>query len=122
METIVEKYYNLNLKIFQANSTIQDIDSTFELFTSDFTYVHPKYGGIYTRENLYNGYVRNQKAGGYDGKVIDIRILNKIVGLNAVVVQKSFVQKKDGKIKDGEPQMTLFEFKNGKISRIFEYW
>lgn len=122
LETIVEKYYNLNLKIFQANSTIQDIDSTFELFTSDFTYVHPKYGGIYTRENLYNGYVRNQKAGGYDGKVIDIRILNKIVGLNAVVVQKSFVQKKDGKIKDGEPQMTLFEFKNGKISRIFEYW
>jgi len=122
LETIVEKYYNLNLKIFQANSTIQDIDSTFELFTNDFTYVHPKYGGIYTRENLYNGYVRNQKAGGYDGKVIDIRILNKIVGLNAVVVQKSFVQKKDGKIKDGEPQMTLFEFKNGKISRIFEYW
>lgn len=122
LETIVEKYYNLNLKIFQANSTIQDIDSTFELFTNDFTYVHPKYGGIYTRENLYNGYVRNQKAGGYDGKVIDIRILNKIVGLNAVVVQKSFVQKKDGKIKDGEPQMTLFEFKKGKISRIFEYW
>ena len=71
---------------------------------------------------MYNGYVRNQKAGGYDGKVVDIRILNKIVGLNAVVVQKSFVQKKDGKIKDGEPQMTLFEFKNGKISRIFEYW
>jgi ketosteroid isomerase-like protein len=122
LETIVEKYYNLNLKIFQANSTIEDIDSTFELFTNDFTYVHPKYGGIYTRENLYNGYVRNQKTGGYDGKVTDIRILNKIVGLNAVVVQKSFMKKKDGKIKEGEPQMTLFEFKNGKISRIFEYW
>jgi ketosteroid isomerase-like protein len=122
LETIVEKYYNLNLKIFQANSTIKDIDSAFELFTNDFTYVHPKYGGIYTRENLYNGYVRNQKTGGYDGKVTDIRILNKIVGLNAVVVQKSFMKKKDGKIKEGEPQMTLFEFKNGKISRIFEYW
>jgi ketosteroid isomerase-like protein len=122
LEIIVKKYYSLNLKIFQANSTIQDIDRTFELFTNDFTYVHPKYGGIYTRENLYNGYVRNQKAGGYDGKVIDIRILNKIVGLNAVVVQKNLVQKKDGIIKDGEPQMTLFEFKNGKISRIFEYW
>jgi ketosteroid isomerase-like protein len=122
LETIIEKYYNLNLKIFQANSTIEDIDSTFELFTNDFTYVHPKYGGIYTRENLYNGYVRNQKTGGYDGKVTDIRILNKIVGLNAVVVQKSFMKKKDGKIKEGEPQMTLFEFKNGKISRIFEYW
>jgi hypothetical protein len=39
-----------------------------------------------------------------------------------VVVQKKFVKKKDGEIKDGESEMTLFEFKNGKISRIFEYW
>jgi hypothetical protein len=122
VETIVKKYYDLNLKIFQANSTVKDIDNTFELFTEDFTYVHPKYGGIYTREDLYNGYVRNQKNGGYDGKVTEIKILNKIVGLNAAVVQKCFVKKKDNKIKDGEPEMTLFEFRDGKISRIFEYW
>ncbi|SFZ92418.1 hypothetical protein SAMN05428642_102712 [Flaviramulus basaltis] len=122
LETIVYKYYDLNLKIFQENSTVNDIDNAFELFTDDFTYVHPKYGGIYTREDLYNGYVRNQKNGGYDGKITDIKILNKIVGLNAVVVQKSFVEKKDSKIKDGEPEMTLFEFRGGKISRIFEYW
>ncbi|MEA1786000.1 nuclear transport factor 2 family protein [Arenibacter sp. GZD96] len=122
LETIVKKYYDLNLKIFQANSIVEDIDNIFELFTDDFTYVHPKYGGIYTREDLYSGYVRNQKNGGYDGKVTDIKIHNKIVGLNAVVVQKSFVEKKDGKIKDGKPEMTLFEFRHGKISRIFEYW
>ncbi|ULC59086.1 nuclear transport factor 2 family protein [Flaviramulus sp. BrNp1-15] len=122
LETIIKKYYDLNLKIFQANSTIEDIDKAFELFTKDFTYIHPKYGGIYTREDLYNGYVRNQKNGGYDGKVMDIKILNKIIGLNAVVVQKSFVEKKDGKIKNEEPEMTLFEFRDGKISRIFEYW
>lgn len=122
LETIVKKYYDLNLKIFQANSKVEDIDNIFELFSDDFTYVHPKYGGTYTREDLYNGYVRNQKNGGYDGKVTDIKILNKIVGLNAVVTQKCFVERKDGKIKDGEPQMTLFEFRKGKISRIFEYW
>lgn len=122
LDTIVKKYYDLNLKIFQANSTIKDIDNAFELFTDDFEYVHPKYGGTYTREDLYNGYVRNQKNGGYDGKVTDIKIINKIIGLNAMVVQKSFVEKKDGGIKVGDPEMTLFEFKNGKISRIFEYW
>ncbi|WP_047544821.1 nuclear transport factor 2 family protein [Psychroserpens sp. Hel_I_66] len=122
LEIIVKKYYELNLKIFQADSNVEDIDKTFELFTDDFTYVHPKYGGTYTREDLYNGYVRNQKNGGYDGKVTDIKVLNKIVGLNAVVTQKCFVEKKDGKIKDGEPEMTLFEFRNGKILRIFEYW
>nr|WP_321237487.1 nuclear transport factor 2 family protein [uncultured Psychroserpens sp.] len=122
LDTAVTKYYDLNFKIFQANSTVDDIKKAFELFTDDFTYVHPKYGGTYTREDLYNGYVRNQKNGGYDGSVTDIKILNKIIGLNSVVVEKSFVKKKDGIIKDGKPQMTLFEFKDGKISRIFEYW
>lgn len=122
LNNIVKAYYNINLKIFQTNSTIEDIDRTFNLFTDDFTYVHPKYGGVYTREDLYNGYVRNQKNGGYDGSVADIRIINKIIGLNAVVVQKIFVKKKEGDTKDGEAQMTLFEFKDGKISRIFEYW
>ncbi|MEB2778191.1 nuclear transport factor 2 family protein [Algoriphagus sp. D3-2-R+10] len=122
LETVVKEYYDLNLKIFQANSTIKDIDSTFELFTDDFTYVHPKYGGTYTKEDLYNGYVRNQKNGGYDGKVADIKIENKIIGLNAVVVEKRFVKKEDSGMKDGKLEMTLFEFRDGKISRIFEYW
>ena len=122
LAAMVTKYYDLNLKIFQANSTVQDIDKAFELFTDDFTYVHPKYGGTYTREDLYNGYVRNQKNGGYDGTVTDFKIENKIIGLNAVVVEKKFVEKKDGKIMDVAPEMTLFEFRDGKISRIFEYW
>lgn len=118
LDTVVKKYYDLNLIIFQENSTVKDIDRVFELFTDDFEYVHPKYGGIYTREDLYNGYVRNQKNGGYDGNVTDIKIINKIIGLNAVVVQKRFIKKKE----DGKPEMTFFEFKDGKISRIFEYW
>lgn len=122
LNSIVTKYYDLNLRIFQANSSIEDIDTVFELFTDDFTYVHPKYGGTYTREDLYNGYVRNQKNGGYNGTVTDIKIINKIIGLNAVVVQKRFVKKKDNGINDEEPEMTLFEFKDGKIARIFEYW
>lgn len=122
LEIIVKKSYDVHLKLFQANSTVEHIDNTFELFTEDFTYVHPKYGEVYTREDLHNGYVRNQKNGGYDEKVTDIKILNEIIGLNAVVIQKSFVEKKEGKIKDGEPKMTLFEFRDGKISRIFEYW
>ena len=71
---------------------------------------------------MYNGYVRNQKNGGYNGTVTDIKIINKIIGLNAVVVQKRFVKKKDNGINDEEPEMTLFEFKDGKIARIFEYW
>lgn len=120
---LVEDYYSQNVKIFQANSTVSDIDQVFSLFTSDFTYVHPKYGGVYSRETLYNGYIRNQKNGGYDGSVVDIKVVNMIIGLNAVTVEKKFINKNDdGSISDGEAQMTLFEFENGKILKIFEYW
>lgn len=122
LNAIVKKYYDLNLKIFQANSTIDDINKAFELFTDDFEYVHPKYGGTYTRDDLYNGYVRNQQNGAYNGTIKDIEIINKIIGLNAMAVQKRFIERKDGGTKAGEPEMTLFEFKNGKISRIYEYW
>ncbi|MFD2561405.1 nuclear transport factor 2 family protein [Aquimarina rubra] len=122
LETIVSNYYSLNLKVFQANSKVVDIDNIFQLFTEDFIYVHPKYGGTYTREKLYNGYVRNQKNGGYNGSIIDIKIINKIIGLNGMVVEKRFVEKKDGVVQEGNSEMTLFEFKNGKISKIFEYW
>jgi ketosteroid isomerase-like protein len=119
---VIEQYYDLNLKIFQVNSTVADIDSAFELFTDDFTYVHPRYGGTYTRKELYDGYLQNQQNGNYDGNVRDIAILNRIVGLNAVAVQKRFVEKKDGENSQKDPEMTLFEFRNGKIYRITEYW
>jgi ketosteroid isomerase-like protein len=119
---VLNQYYKLNLKVFQQNSTLKDIDNIFNLFTDDFTYVHPKYGGVYTRDDLYNGYKRNQENGGYDGSVIDIKIENVIYGLNALTVSKRFITKEDGKTFEGDPQMALFEFKNGKIFMIKEYW
>lgn len=122
LNLIIKEYYDLNLKLFQAGSKVEDVNNLFKLFVEDFTYVHPKYGGVYSRENLYNGYIRNQKNGAYNGKIVAIKIDNKITGLNAVVVEKRFVEKKGNEIKDGKAEMTLFEFKGGKISRIFEYW
>ncbi|MCK0178427.1 nuclear transport factor 2 family protein [Flavobacteriaceae bacterium S0862] len=119
---VLENYYKLNLKVFQQNSTLEDIDNIFEFFTDDFTYVHSKYGGVYTREDLYNGYKRNQSKGGYDGSVIDIKIENIMYGLNAITVSKRFITKEDGKDVIGETQMALFEFKDGKIFMIKEYW
>ena len=122
LNAVVDEYYRLNLAIFQANSTPDQIDQVFELFTDDFVYEHPKYGGTYSRENLYNGYKRNQANGGYDGSVMDVLEYTRITGLNAVVVERSYVRREDNGIKPGEKQMTLFEFREGKIKRIFEYW
>jgi len=122
LNIVLEKYYELNLKVFQSGSNIDDIDNIFSLFTEDFIYVHTKYGGVYTRENLYNGYKRNQEKGSYNGKVIDIQIMNKIIGLNAIAVNKRFIKKENDKTLEGKINMTLFEFRKGKISKIFEYW
>ncbi len=122
INTVLKKYYELNLKVFQSGSTIKDIDNIFHLFTDDFTYVHPKYGGVYTRDFLYKGYKRNQEKGSYNGKIIDIKVTNKIIGLNAIAVTKRFIKKEGGKIIEGDEQMAVFEFKEGKIVKIKEYW
>lgn len=119
---VLNQYYKINLKVFQQNSTLEDIDNIFELFTDDFTYVYPNYGGVYTPEDLYNGYKRNQENGGYDGSVVDIKIENIIYGLNAIAVSKRFITEEDGKVVKGDKQMALFEFKNGKIFMIKEFW
>ena len=118
LNAIIKTYYDLNLIVSQADSKPVDVDNIFKLFTDDFTYVHPKYGGVYTRSVLLKGYLRNQKNGRYDCNVTDIKIENRIVGLNSIVVARRFITKKEG---EGESKMTLFEFKNGKISKIFEY-
>ena len=122
LNVVLEKYYELNLKVFQAGSKPEDIDNIFNLFTDDFTYVHPKYGGVYTRQDLYNGYKRNLKKGSYNGRVIDIKITNRIIGLKVATVNKRFIKKEDNQIKEGNEQMALFEFRDGKISKIVEYW
>lgn len=119
LNSVFQKYYNLNLKVFQSNSTIKDIDNIFKLFTDDFIYVHPKYGGTYTKENLYNGYIRNQKKGDYNGEIVAIEVQNTIIGLNVAMVQRVYKLKNN---KKDAPRVTLFEFRKGKISKIFEYW
>lgn len=120
---IVEQYYSLNLKVYQQNSTKDDIDNLFNLFTDDFVYVHPKYGGKYSRKVIYEGYINNQKNGSYDGSITDVKIKNMIIGLNALVTDRAYLRKvESGELEEVDPGMTLFEFRNGKISKIFEYW
>jgi hypothetical protein len=123
LKQIVDKYYSLNLKIFKQGSTKADVDDLFNLFTEDFTYVHPKYGGEYSRTDIYEGYLNNQKNGNYNGSLVDIKVRNIIVGLNGLATERVYLQKvESGKLEEVDPGMTLFEFRNGKISKIFEYW
>ena len=123
IRNVVEQYYSLSLKVYQQNSTRDDIDNLFSLFTDDFVYVHPKYGGEYSREDIYEGYINNQKNGSYNGSITDVKIKVMITGLNALATDRVYLRKSEsGKLEEVDPGMTLFEFKDGKISKIFEYW
>ena len=123
LKQAVELYYSLNLKIFQPNSTKEDVDDLFHLFTDDFVYVHPKYGGEYSRKDIYDGYLHNQNNGSYNGSIVDVKIKNMIIGLNGLTTERAYVSKTEsGELEEVDAGMTLFEFNQGKISKIFEYW
>ncbi|WNB18865.1 nuclear transport factor 2 family protein [Marivirga arenosa] len=122
LQSILDKYYALHTQLFQAGSTISEIDQAFALFTADFTYTHTRFDSQYTRESLYKSAFWNLEQGNYDGRIVGYKIENTILGVNAATVQKRFLEKKNDVVVKSELQMTLFEFKNGKIPRIIEYW
>lgn len=91
------------------SATSQDIDTIFSLVTDDFVYEHPKYGGMYTKAQLYEGFKANFARGAYK-KSKPTKIVNTIEGLNMVVVERD------------KNKVTLFEFEEGRIAGIKEYW
>lgn len=112
--TIFEKYQEAQERVFKSGSSVSDADSLFAFYTNDFEYNHPKYGGIYTREHLYNNTVKFLKAGRYNESK-KRNTLNRIVGLDAIVIEQQY----EGK---SETTMTLFKFRKHKIFYIEEYW
>lgn len=121
-EELLHEYYQLNLKIFREDSDIKDVDRLFQLFSNDFTYVHENYGGVYSREDLYKGYIRNLNQGDYDGSIYDIQVFLIISGKDALAVSKRFVSQENPAPQLDDGEMAVFEFKDGQISRITEYW
>ena len=102
-------------RIMLRGSTVEDIDTLFSLYTDDFTYVHEVYGGVYTREELYNNSKRFLKTGKYQHTHNRYKILNIIPGLNAAAVQRLEVE-------SGNIHLAVFEFEGDKVSKIIEYW
>ncbi len=104
--------------MFSKGSTVKEVDNLFALYTSDYIYNHPGQGDIYSRELLYKNSARYAESGGYDGAYLK-KITNIIIGKDAATVEWQWVT-------TGEPDhgkyMTLFEFKDGKISMMREYW
>lgn len=114
LNILFEGYLSIYDKVFAKGSTVEDVDSLYSFYTDDFIYNHPKYGGIYSRELLYNNTIGYLKKGGYDNAVKRLT-LKTIIGLDAIVVEQRYLD-------SDETTMTLFKFRNNKIFYIDEYW
>lgn len=108
------EYVLAQKSVFKTGAIIADANTLFDFYTQDFQYNHPKYGGYYSRELLYNNTVRNVNNGRYDNER-ERKVLSTIFGLNAVVVEQQY----EG---DEKTTMTLIKFRGNKICYIEEYW
>ena len=115
LEAFIEKVNLAQNKVMMRNSTPQDIDALFAMYSDDFTYVHAAYGGNYSRETLLGNTLRIQKAGRYNLDEGRYKILRIIPGLNGAAVER--METKSQKI-----HLSVFEFKDEKVSKITEYW
>lgn len=112
---LVERVNDAQNRMMMRGSDAADVDALFELYTPDFTYVHEVYGGTYTREELYANSVRYAEAGEYEFTEDRYRILHVLPGLDAAAVQRL-------ESNSGNKHLAVFEFRDGKVSRIIEYW
>jgi len=115
VEELIEKINHAQNKVMMRNSTPQDIEALFAMYSDDFTYVHAAYGGVYSRETLLGNTLRIQKAGRYNLDEGRYKILRVITGLNGAAIERQ--EHKSEKI-----HLSVFEFKDGKVSKITEYW
>lgn len=112
----VSLFNQLTNQVFAQGSTQNDLDNLYAMYTDDFLYEHPKYGGVYSRGVLYNNSLKHMAAGKYDGSYQQ-QITNTIVGENAATI--AWVIPTDP---DKKQHMTLIEFNADKIKFIKEYW
>ena len=120
-EVIMSKVVEINRAqnvVLMKGSTKADLDQLFSLKTEDFTYIHEKYGGTYSRDTLYGNYLKRVKNGQYTFEHNRYEIVHVLTGENTAAIQRLQTNT------DGEQALHLvvFEFDGDKVSRMVEYW
>lgn len=100
------------------------IPEIMALTHEDIAYIHTEYDANYDRAALIDGFERSIKRA--DTRNESHVVTNMLDGKNMMAVQRNI--KWDEKVEDGwktfekEKLTTLFEFRDGRIWRITEYW
>ncbi len=117
MMRLLKQVTHLQNKVLRQGSTVADAEALFSMYTPDFTYIHEKYGGTYTREHLYSNTVKFLKQGRYDYQVDRYKIDSTLIGVNTIAVVRTehFGDEHD-------QHLAVFEFDGDQVRRITEYW
>ena len=120
----VTVYFQALDKVFREGSTAADIDALLSHMHERVRYVHVEYGADFDRESWRAAFLRNVERGAFNnGPERKIGILKVIHGKNHAAVEYAHgAVLPDGTWESGEPLLVLFEFTEGKISRIEELW
>lgn len=113
---LVHQVNELQNKAILATTVQADVDALFALYSVDFEYVHEKYGGRYSRDLLYRNTLKAVEKKRYKDQLPRYQIEIVMPGLNAAAVRR-YQQ-------TGTPayHLAVFEFADGKVRRIVEYW
>lgn len=120
MEQLVHAVTAAQNKATTRGATIDDVERLYAMYTADFIYEHPGMDDVYTREHLYGNHIRALREGRYekyDPVEHAFHIVDVIYGDNAAAVQRIKTR-----LDDGLNRLAVFEFENGKVARIREYW
>ncbi|QDP00995.1 nuclear transport factor 2 family protein [Thalassotalea sp. PS06] len=116
---LVEKFIQLTDATKVKGASQKDIDKVAALLGDDMRYQHPNFNADLTKAQFIEGLSR------YLGAVdaMDSVITTKIVGSDAITVAFISTTINNGKTDiDERPLMRLFEFNQGKIALVKEYW
>lgn len=120
MERLAYEVTEAQNKATTRGATLDDVERLYAMYTEDFIYEHPGMDDVYTREHIYRNHTRALGQGQYekyDPTEYGYRIVDVMPGDNAVAVQRT-----QARLGDAAPRMAVFEFENGKVARIREYW
>lgn len=117
----VNEYFQAQKQVEHKESQEKDVTRLLSLLTSDATFEHPSFSAVQSKQEYKKGLLY------YLGKYgkCDIKVKNTIEGLNAVTVEylHPCIDQSGQKFADSEEKLvTLFEFKEGKISLIRHYF